>query len=74
MSAEAKNLIVTLLNRNPSNRLGASEEGAEEIKRHPFFATIDWSIVKKRGLPVPPPRHTKAQYLEKFKDIVCTDE
>lgn len=37
MSPEAKNLIVHLLNRNPSRRLGAGSEGSSEIKRHPFF-------------------------------------
>jgi serine/threonine protein kinase len=45
MSQEAKGLIVHLLNRNPSRRLGAGPEGAEEIKRHPFFADIDWELV-----------------------------
>lgn len=37
MSNDAKNLIVHLLNRNPSKRLGAGPDGANEIKRHPFF-------------------------------------
>ena len=48
MSAEAKNIIVNLLNRNPSQRLGAGQDGAEEIKRHPFFADIDWDRVVAR--------------------------
>jgi len=30
------------LNRNPSKRLGAGPDGAEEIKKHPFFRDIDW--------------------------------
>jgi len=34
MSADARNLIVNLLNRNPSKRLGAGQDGADEIKRH----------------------------------------
>ena len=37
LSDEAKNLIVSLLNRNPSKRLGAGPDGADEIRRHPFF-------------------------------------
>ncbi len=45
MSQEAVNLIVNLLNRNPSNRLGAGPDGAEEIKRHPFFSSLDWTLV-----------------------------
>lgn len=42
LSEDAKNLIVSLLNRNPSRRLGAGPEGADEIKRHPFFKDLDW--------------------------------
>lgn len=56
MSLEAKNLIVHLLNRNPSRRLGAGPEGAEEIKRHQFFAEIDWNEVAQRRLQVPKPK------------------
>lgn len=62
MSAEAKDLIVHLLNRNPSRRLGAGPEGAQEIKRHPFFASINWDDVKHRRITVPPPRYTLEQY------------
>jgi serine/threonine protein kinase len=58
MTTEAKNLIVTLLNRNPSNRLGSGETGADEIKNHPFFDQLDWDQVKQRKLAVPGPRHT----------------
>jgi len=45
MSQEAKNLIVHLLNRNPSKRLGAGAGGAAEIKGHPFFANIEWEKI-----------------------------
>lgn len=48
MSNEAKNLIVHLLNRNPSKRLGAGQDGADEIKRHPFFDSIDWNKVANK--------------------------
>lgn len=58
MSPEAKNLIVHLLNRNPSKRLGAGADGANEIKRHPFFQGIDWEMVQNRKMPVPKPRYT----------------
>ena len=37
---EAKNLVISLLNRNPSKRLGA--RGAIEIKEHPFFNLLEW--------------------------------
>ena len=55
LSEECKNLIVSLLNRNPSKRLGAGPEGAEEIKRHPFFKGIEWKVVKEKKMNPPKP-------------------
>ncbi len=62
LSEECKNLIVSLLNRNPSKRLGAGSEGAEEIKRHPFFKGIDWQVVKDKKM-TPPKPEISATYL-----------
>jgi len=53
LSKKAKSLLYMLLNRNPTKRLGANE-GVEEIKRHPWFETIDWELIKERKLPIPP--------------------
>lgn len=55
LSEEAKSLIVSLLNRNPSKRLGAGADGADEIKKHPFFRDIDWQLVKEKKLFAPRP-------------------
>jgi serine/threonine protein kinase len=74
MSNDAKNLIVHLLNRNPSKRLGAGPDGADEIKRHPFFSGMDFDRVARRQMPMPKPRYTLAQYKEQFKNVVCTEE
>jgi len=52
---EARSVMVSLLNRDPSRRLGAN--GGEEIKRHPFFSKyIDWSrlLAKKIQPPFKP--------------------
>ena len=39
---EARSVMVGLLHRDPSKRLGAN--GGEEIKRHTFFSRyIDWN-------------------------------
>eukprot|EP00064_Thunnus_orientalis_P015259 superscaffoldBa00002794_g15309 len=43
LSTEAQSLLRALFKRNPSNRLGSGADGAEEIKRHGFFSTIDWN-------------------------------
>ena len=58
ISIEAKSLIIGLLNRNPTRRLGAQSgaEGAEEIMAHQFFTNIDWNLLiqkKKTGNFVP---------------------
>lgn len=49
MGADARSIMTGLLQRDPSRRLGAS--GAEEIKRHPFFARhIDWNRCVPRAM------------------------
>jgi serine/threonine protein kinase len=64
LSEDCKNLIVSLLNRNPSKRFGAGPEGAEEIKRHPFFLGIDWTGVKEKKM-VPPKPELNLQFFAK---------
>nr|AML78420.1 putative LOV domain-containing protein [Aextoxicon punctatum] len=44
-SLHAKQLTYRLLQRDPKNRLG-SREGANEVKRHPFFRGINWALVR----------------------------
>ncbi|KAI1077739.1 protein kinase [Whalleya microplaca] len=43
----AKDILTKLLNRRPQQRLGANE-GASEIKAHPFFDGIDWHKLLQR--------------------------
>jgi len=74
MSQEAKNLIVHLLNRNPSKRLGAGAGGAAEIKGHPFFQHVNWEEVGSRRLEMPAPRYTIPQYTKQYENFNCTEE
>uniref|UniRef100_A0A8D2LS43 non-specific serine/threonine protein kinase n=1 Tax=Varanus komodoensis TaxID=61221 RepID=A0A8D2LS43_VARKO len=53
LSIEAQSLLRALFKRNPSNRLGAGLDGVEEIKRHPFFATIDWNKLYRKEIKPP---------------------
>ncbi|XP_048343466.1 ribosomal protein S6 kinase alpha-2 [Sphaerodactylus townsendi] len=53
LSIEAQSLLRALFKRNPSNRLGAGLDGVEEIKRHSFFATIDWNKLYRREIKPP---------------------
>jgi len=49
---DARALLTRLLDRDPNNRLGA--KGAEDIKRHSFFAKfIDWDRLNSKGYRPP---------------------
>jgi serine/threonine protein kinase len=61
ISPECLDILKRLLNRNPNKRLGASESDAEDIKRHPFFAGVDWNQVIQRRLSVPKPKLREIQ-------------
>jgi len=56
ISNEANAILISLLNRNPLKRLGAGPNDAEDIKRHPFFAGIDWGKVERREYDLPKPK------------------
>ncbi|XP_059032537.1 ribosomal protein S6 kinase alpha-2 isoform X1 [Mustela nigripes] len=53
LSMEAQSLLRALFKRNPCNRLGAGVDGVEEIKRHPFFVTIDWNKLYRKEIKPP---------------------
>uniref|UniRef100_A0A452R0K0 Ribosomal protein S6 kinase n=1 Tax=Ursus americanus TaxID=9643 RepID=A0A452R0K0_URSAM len=53
LSTEAQSLLRALFKRNPCNRLGAGIDGVEEIKRHPFFVTIDWNKLYRKEIKPP---------------------
>ncbi|KAM6186480.1 ribosomal protein S6 kinase alpha-2 isoform 2-T2 [Rhynchocyon petersi] len=53
LSGEAQSLLRALFKRNPCNRLGAGLDGVEEIKRHPFFMTIDWNKLYRKEIKPP---------------------
>ncbi|KAJ3041909.1 Ribosomal protein S6 kinase beta-1 [Rhizophlyctis rosea] len=53
MTSFAKDLCTKLLRKNPKQRLGTTEGGAEVVKKHSFFRKIDWK--KLAALEVTPP-------------------
>jgi len=59
MPSVALDLIVKLLNRDPSQRLGSGPGDAEEVMEHPFFKGINWKDVKDRKLKMPKPHVRK---------------
>lgn len=48
----AKDLIVKLLEKTPSRRLGFQND-AEDLKSHEFFKSIDWLQLKKKTQKAP---------------------
>ncbi|KAK1265710.1 Phototropin-1 [Acorus gramineus] len=50
VSLPARQLMYRLLHRDPRNRL-ASKEGANEIKKHPFFHDVNWALVRCKNPP-----------------------
>jgi len=53
VSNMCKDLISQLLIRDPAKRLGG-RAGAEEIKAHPFFESINWSLIRNEYPPFAP--------------------
>lgn len=53
LSKDAKDLIIKLLNKNPSKRLGAGKKDAEELKTHSFFSGVNWESVMQRKQKMP---------------------
>ncbi|GAD94695.1 hypothetical protein AN4238.2 [Paecilomyces variotii No. 5] len=52
LSAEGRNFVKGLLNRNPKHRLGAKDD-AKELMAHPFFHDVDWEALNRKDV-VPP--------------------
>eukprot|EP01083_Nonionella_stella_P064611 168603_1 len=50
LSPECKSLIVKLLNRDPAKRLGGGTDDVEQIKNHPFFASMDWEKLYRKEI------------------------
>ncbi|KAF7331809.1 Non-specific serine/threonine protein kinase [Mycena kentingensis (nom. inval.)] len=61
INEDGKQFVKQLLNRNPKLRLGAQRD-TEELKEHPFFASIDWAALARKQVTPP------------FKPIVESDE
>ncbi|CAF1038971.1 unnamed protein product [Didymodactylos carnosus] len=77
LSPEAQSLLRSLFKRNPVNRLGAGVDGFDNIKKHPFFETIDWiALFEKRIEPpfIPPIHSDFAHHFDKeFTSKTPTD-
>ena len=68
ISEKAKNLIISLLKKNPNERLG-SKRDVEEIKENEYFADVDWQKVYERKYK-PPQIYLKSNHLQFFRQPV----
>lgn len=59
LDGTATSVISGLLQRTPELRMGASRQGAQEIREHPYFAELDWHGLAGRYLPPPWVPNTK---------------
>ncbi|ODQ81731.1 hypothetical protein BABINDRAFT_170410 [Babjeviella inositovora NRRL Y-12698] len=53
LSADAKDLLIRLLRKEPSKRLG--DNNIETIKNHRFFRKIDWKLLEAHDPSLEPP-------------------
>jgi len=54
-SAEGINVVRSLLDRNPSHRLGCrpNGQGVIDIREHPWFASLDWENLEVKEMQPP---------------------
>jgi hypothetical protein len=52
-SQELQDFVKRLLVRRPVQRLGVQAGGADDIKRHPWFAGFDWAAFEARTIKAP---------------------
>ncbi|KAJ2227370.1 hypothetical protein EV180_002482 [Coemansia sp. RSA 518] len=55
LTPDAKDLIIRLLRKKPSQRIGYGAKGVESIKKHRFFRKIDWTKLEKDHEKFTPP-------------------
>jgi len=53
LTSEAHSLIKALLQRDPKKRLGYGPSGFEQVKKHPFFRSINWKKLENLDIPSP---------------------
>ncbi|ORY89957.1 kinase-like domain-containing protein [Syncephalastrum racemosum] len=69
VSADARDLLIRLLRKNPNVRLGSGEDGAQRVKSHPWFRKVDFEAVKNREVEPPiVPVITRPELAENFDE------
>ncbi|XP_076460921.1 G protein-coupled receptor kinase 5-like isoform X1 [Babylonia areolata] len=66
---ECRSICQALLEKDPVCRLGCSEEGADQVKSHCFFKTINWKRLEAGMCDVPFVPDPRAVYCKDVLDI-----
>ncbi|KAF2365390.1 Pleckstrin domain [Trinorchestia longiramus] len=53
ISAEARDMLKSLLVKNPLQRLGGGVRDALEVQEHPFYNNVNWDHVLNKKIPPP---------------------
>lgn len=53
LSREATAILKGFMTKPVNQRLGCGPHGADDIRRHPFFAPIDWAKLERREIAPP---------------------
>ncbi|RRT81459.1 hypothetical protein B296_00012832 [Ensete ventricosum] len=72
VSFHARDLIRSLLVKEPEGRLG-SVTGAAEIKQHPFFDGLNWALIRSAAPPETPRSGGMPVIFRKKKEGKCLD-
>ncbi|KRT82980.1 phosphotransferase, partial [Oryctes borbonicus] len=78
LGKDVADFISKLLVKDPRQRLGGGEDDAKELKRHPFFKTLDWSALQRKQIPAPFKPVIKCEldvsnFSEEFTQMPATD-
>jgi serine/threonine protein kinase len=49
-SPNSTDLLSKLLVQDPKKRLGFGKKGIENLKKHPFFAPVDWGLLESKAI------------------------
>jgi len=70
LSPACRDLIERLLVSNPARRLGNLKGGANDIRRHPWFANFDWEALQNCSMPAPMVPHIDSpEDMRHFEEI-----
>jgi protein-serine/threonine kinase len=74
LSKEAVNLLEQLFIKDPDSRLGSGENGVNDIKNHPFFASIDWDAILEKKIKPPFTPKIRSEFDTRYIDPDFTNE